>query len=1090
MIDYRRKLYALLHISGSPDATDQFLGQLGCFASHYQDLNTWWHEQQGDLSAQIASTSDRINLIPQTPWVTDQIMQVRHPISGQNQQVQYRELAIADRIEQINVVWSNLCANPDLSEDERLQRLFWWCWRFYPEQSGIPLLTPAHAILPDNSIHSYSSAVAALTGALFPKNWQGEQPEQPYLLLFTFSPVQEFIKASRKFLDFWAGSYLLHYLSAFLCWTIAQEYSPDAIITPSLWGQEIMDAFLAETYPEFKAKFIAQGIDPVTRFDNKQVTFLSTAGFPNTITVLVPGKEQAQALGEKLTQTLKDEWIQISQKVRKVIRDRVRAKLDDPKVFKELLKDLDDDDLRRELNSYKQESCWEWKSLWEAQINHTWEPYFVVVPLGNPEQLLSTSENTETWWKTQNEIAQPRISIPTAAEVQAYDTFNVGTWWGSYQARLGQLIQAAKNTRNWQIPVAPGERSSLSGQFSAIHPRLNYTLFPNGRGMSMKSMQLFWKTMAIAFPGLFNGTERLNALELTKRMAWQYGGVAEELGIQVVGDQAILIEAEDSDQHQEEILLQDSESYEHFVRFPNLTSIAMANFAANNDRQIRIYWRTLAGYIKKHPTLQTHYRRFCALTRRPSQIPRVDQVLVPADRNTGYNGVMFSAKWLADDLGLKQEPEEKKTESDLQALRNCVNQAHLVHFGESSPSDWWVLVLGDGDNMGKYVSGIKLKNYKEYVPEEYIPDAASELQQRNPQNDLTTTLTDLLSKTKKRMGPATHIGLNRALIDFSNRLVPYLTEERCCGRVIYSGGDDVMVALPLADLPKFLRSLRAAWSGAQDPYGEFIQSAPDDPSISDQGSGYWQPNTKETRQKLPDRPLFTMGNGATMSLGVIVAHKSVPLPTVLENLWEAEKERAKKMPAAKKPSVADQESAHSQESQCETSPNSREDETKFSDKDGLGFRVIYGSGNILEALMKGHLLEKWWRWMSLAEENKDVVLAPVLYRLSEELPKHCEVTEFHHLFKEAARVIIDSRDAALPGCIKENLLEWIDCWEQWAWNAMQKQKEKLIEVDKNPEAEAEQEARRSLGTRPEDLANLLRFSAFWVSRRQQELNWG
>ena len=74
---------------------------------------------------------------------------------------------------------------------------------------------------------------------------------QPYLLLFSFSPVQEFIKASRKFLDFWAGSYLLHYLSAKLCWEISQEYGPDAVIVPSLWNQEVIDALLVKEYPDF-----------------------------------------------------------------------------------------------------------------------------------------------------------------------------------------------------------------------------------------------------------------------------------------------------------------------------------------------------------------------------------------------------------------------------------------------------------------------------------------------------------------------------------------------------------------------------------------------------------------------------------------------------------------------------------------------------------------------------------------------------------------------------------------------------------------------------------------------------------------------
>lgn len=72
---------------------------------------------------------------------------------------------------------------------------------------------------------------------MFPDSWQvGETAKHPGIFLFTFSPVQEFIKASRKFLDFWAGSYLLHYLSVKVCWQIASEYGADAVIVPSLWN--------------------------------------------------------------------------------------------------------------------------------------------------------------------------------------------------------------------------------------------------------------------------------------------------------------------------------------------------------------------------------------------------------------------------------------------------------------------------------------------------------------------------------------------------------------------------------------------------------------------------------------------------------------------------------------------------------------------------------------------------------------------------------------------------------------------------------------------------------------------------------------
>ena len=132
----------------------------------------------------------------------------------------------------------------------------------------------------------------------------------------------------------------------------------------------------------------------------------------------------------------------------------------------------------------------------------------------------------------------------------------------------------------------------------------------------------------------------------------------------------------------------------------------------------------------------------------------------------------------------------------------AVENAHkhpLVGFGDGSSSDWWVVVLADGDGMGQYISGSKLEKYREYIDQSVLDPNLLGLAE--------------LYAEQKRMGPATHIGLNRALLDFSNRLVPYLTEKRFGGKVIYSGGDDVMAVLLLEDLPEYLRSLRAAWSG-------------------------------------------------------------------------------------------------------------------------------------------------------------------------------------------------------------------------------------------------------------------------------------
>lgn len=1037
-----RKVYAIIKILESLGINEEGLWEkFSLNPEQLEQLDSWWNKY-GLEPQNIASSSDRLNLQSKnSPHTTKSL--IKHPISGQEQEINRNSDIEVDKV--------------DLSQLGE-QELFWWLWRFLPElqtrQKPETFLIPAHPVLPDCPIHSYASTVSALVGAMYPSQWQeGDKPEHPYLLLFTFSPVQEFIKASRKFVDFWAGSYLLHYLGAKLCWYIGTKYGADAVITPSLWGQEIIDALMIKEFDKdytiFQDSFKQYiGVHPVENFDQKNSSSLSTAGFPNVITALLPSKEDAEKLGSDLKLHLKNIWSEIALKVREDIKkqviDYLHENLDSfwDKIHQDFDSDIDTSQniYYQELQQLKQGGCWEWNKLWDAQINHTWETYWTAIPLGNPDQPLSIDNINPTWKQAQENIANPRQNpvIPTEFEENLYPKFNVGTWWGAIQARLGQSIQAVKNTRSWRIPTAPGERSTLSGQYSAVHPRLIYTnKFKEGGGVRESSMRLFWRLMGVVYKGLFNGSEKLNAIELTKRMAWNIGGVAESLGIDTSNIDKVIID--------NKLVKNETIDYESLIRFPNLSAIASARFIYDNPEKTKEYWKELRKLVKKD--LSGKDSLFFSRTRlRPNHILKTDQQINPNnldDKN--YNGIMFSSKWLADDLECDR--------SETQILRSLVDQAHKeAGFGDASPADWWVIVLGDGDSMGKYVSGRKLKPYQHYLNEEVIDETIK----NNPH------FTELKEKTKKRMGPATHVGLNRALLDFSNRLVPYLTQQRFCGKVVYSGGDDVMAVLPLTDLPEYLLSVRSAWSGTDDPFSEF----------ESRDSGYWHP-VKEL-EGLKQRPYFTMGKDATMSLGIVIAHKSVPLPTVLENLWTAEKDKAK----------------------------------KIAGKDGLCFRVIYGGGNVLEALMKGSLLFHWWDWVKVGkkvplsriqggskisqttsnESLKNLDLSPLLYRLAEELPLHTCITEEDKLISKATEVIINKRDEKIPDEVKQSLINWLDEWEKWAYDPV-KYSSKSGENEGSTASETNKLQKEYLGTNISDLAKLLRFTAFWLDKMHQHQQW-
>jgi len=368
---YQRKLYALLH-----DSPNKNLCKLPL-----EELQKWWNESKASVSAEIGSSSDRVNLKQNSAKNSNKV-EIRHPISGEKQDVDILGKLTEQEIKKIGEAIEKIPPTDT-------EKLFWWFWRFYPEllaqKQSDGLLFPAHKILPDCPLHSYNSTVSAIAGAMFSPEWKTEEKsETPYLFLFTFSPVQEFIKSSHKFLDFWSGSYLLHYLSVKLCWHIALEFGPDAIITPSLWSQEIIDALIikeldvenvfANSFQEYC------GGKPVDRFSQRASTSLSTVGFPNVITALVPGQAAAKRLGKKLSEKLTAEWIEIGEKVRHHIKQQVMITLEEKwedvkKAIKEAFPNNTDSYIQK-IELLKTGTCWEWRKLWEAQLYHTWEPWF------------------------------------------------------------------------------------------------------------------------------------------------------------------------------------------------------------------------------------------------------------------------------------------------------------------------------------------------------------------------------------------------------------------------------------------------------------------------------------------------------------------------------------------------------------------------------------------------------------------------------------------------------------------------------------------------------------------------------------------
>ncbi len=855
------------------------------------------------LADKITAASDRgaIGSITDSLDYGESGLEITHLLSGRTTTPLRFRLSNAQHQEVINQRTQTLTdyeqhlreAVPSGMENDP-KALFWWLWRCLPEVACQELndpnlmLMPAETQFPDSSIWSHASLTSAFAGALagydltseaIAQNTEDDELSHPYLTSFTFSPVQELIKASRKMRDFWAGSWLLHYLSARVCWKLAQLYGPDCFLYPSLFQQPLIDHWLRQEYPDIMTD----------KVNVKQPSdrALLTAGFPNVLMLILPKAKVAAAM-----QTAKNELLSAWKEVGHL----VYTELHDHRHWQKQLRETD--------------------HTWRSWLDTQWQTYWSAVPIGKEGENLSSPDlpNTDTatlqnWIDEQNQAynlksESNRLFEPKEQEFlsqaaqnrldsQSQFNLNVGSWWAAIFGQTRFALAAVKNARNWRLPTAFGPRSTISGLGPVVYPDNRKE---RGDWVTEGETRKVWQREA----GLFDGIEELNATETVKR-------VLEKILPQ-------LLNLEDSEEVQKDIA----------ASYPDLTAGVAGYLKVNQDKaEVRAMFNQVCeAIIDAHPWAEAVVRQM----RSQWGIPWMDE------RPQKYHSRLLNAGWLVEDAEdeelkalqqqLQQNPNNTSIQGEITAIktryRDSIQQIIDAHYPNNNPASWYVLAAGDGDGMSNWLKGKNMREYREYIAESI-----------QVSEDLQASLDEFLN-LNKRMGPSTHNALSRALLDFSNQLVPYLTERRYAGRLIYSGGDDVLAYSNLWEWDRWLWDIRQCFCGQADPREEFRDTG-----------DYWQWNgaaiPQDSRQQdlLAARPLFTMGEQATISFGVVMAHHSVPLAIALENLWEAEE-------AAK--------------DHC--SPTAQK-------KDAVQVRVLYANGNQLQATAKFAVFHLWQKLVEI-----------------------------------------------------------------------------------------------------------------------------
>ena len=858
-----------------------------------ETLNGTWLEYVG-LCDLIASASDRSSIgrlgYGSAISYRENGLQIHHLLSGESQTLQipqwHERLQEGKRKEFLE---EQELAVLDLIKDWQDPYLVhWWLWRCYPDllaqNNPEVYLLPAETRFPDASLWSHTSITSALAGGLagsfkqeeaYPHKGDNFTRSRPHLVIFTFSPVQELVKASRKMRDFWAGSWLLHYLSAKVSYKLAKKYGADTLLYPCLYQQPLIDHWLLQEYPQF-----SQWIEEPTSRE------LLTAGFPNVIVMILPdnGKQGNEikdnpiyAATQYAKQVLQSEWQELSTQSLEFLQNNVNS----------AWKDIN-------------------QSTWDAWLKSQWQTYWTALPIGNLDAELTQSPRKDDeyrrWCDKQNDFTalkdklalfetneaeflkavfnllekQDREAKTASKSHTRQPNLNVGSWWGNIFDRLRNNLTAVKNARTWQMPTAFGTRSTISGIGSVVH---NHQSDWVTEGQTKK----FWTDAKNI--GLFDGIEELNPTEVVKRVLHKI--LPDILGI---ADLALT--------------------------YPDLSSgvagwLKQAEIAG--DKEAMKYYQAACREIgdrfdwTKQETDNQNQNAW--------GIPWIAQ----NHRNLPHPRLINSG-WLIEDFPSVDKSEKT---AELGKLRNTI--ASYFPPGKN-PTDWYVIAAGDGDSMSEWLKGSKLKPYSEYIPQELQEKIA-----RFPEK-IKQPVREFL-KENKRMGPATHSALSRSLLDFANQLVPYLTEFRYAGRLIYCGGDDILAYTNLWEWDRWLWDIRQCFKGQDDPQREFESKG-----------DYWQ--IREQKNKgLPSRPLFTLGSAATISFGIVIAHHSVPLAIALENLWQAESEA--------------KEHYYIRDNQD-------------SQKDAVQVRAIYGNGNILKATAKFSVFNCWRDLVEFAQQHDEL----------------------------------------------------------------------------------------------------------------------
>jgi CRISPR-associated protein Cmr2 len=500
----------------------------------------------------------------------------------------------------------------------------------------------------------------------------------------------------------------------------------------------------------------------------------------------------------------------------------------------------------------------EWEGIWQRQTTDFIETYWAATPFEDVKDLAGfISEYKHLMGVTGNWEFDNLL--------KAYEKGfapNIGTAYGQIYRLTEKTLGSRKAVRDFSQQDEPNHKCTLCGVREPVHPGMHKDQSCIKEFGALKG---FWQEVISAIPD-FRKSERLCGVCATKRLSSKY-------------------------------FFKDILKFDITDNFPSVSMVATSAFRLRVIENI--------NYNNLAVTVDMYVKAVQSLVGdRCSGVP-MPMVIRACRDEVSRDFARLEGDWLYKEAfdssqSLWEENKHRLTEDEFKQFfknakgkQKCLFDA-VKEFDKGKekdkqigkPSTYYAILLMDGDNMGKWLSG------------EIAPTIGEILHPtvRNTLFDNDSGWSELL-KQQRPLNPSLHLATSKALRDFSLHVAREIVEKDHLGKLVYAGGDDVLAFVSLRDLPEVMRKLRAYFSGSLKVDKETNKV---DIDFKD-GSGFIPidddgiPLNVGNNEKKIKGFMLSMGTNATASMGVVIAHHNSNLSQVLDDVRHCEKE-AKKLP--------------------------------------------------------------------------------------------------------------------------------------------------------------------------------------------------